>query len=156
MSNQAESFRATMQSAGLSSPEYIEPDQFHRFPGVGKRNGNTAGWCKLFNDGRGGVFGDYSSGLSETWQAEHDKPITGEERAAFSKQIQESRKQAEERKCQEQEAAAKEAKLRWEAAQPADENHPYLVKKRLSGAGLRQDGSDLLIDMRDESGQLRR
>jgi len=34
-----------------------------------------AGWCKLFDDGLSGCFGDWSSGLSETWQTTRDKAV---------------------------------------------------------------------------------
>ena len=39
----SESFIEVMKAAGLSPPADIEPDKLHRFPGVGKTNGNTAG-----------------------------------------------------------------------------------------------------------------
>jgi len=51
-------FQAAIQAAGLTPPDAIEIGKIHRFPGVGKRNGNTAGWCMLFDDGLGGCFGD--------------------------------------------------------------------------------------------------
>ena len=51
-------FRDAIRAAGLEPPDVIEPGMMYRFPGVGKRNGNTAGWCKLFEDGLGGCFGD--------------------------------------------------------------------------------------------------
>jgi len=40
-------FKEAIRAAGLEPPDVIEPGKLHRFPGVGKRNGNTAGWCKL-------------------------------------------------------------------------------------------------------------
>jgi phage/plasmid primase-like uncharacterized protein len=67
-------FRDAIRAAGLEPPDYIEPGRLHRFPGNGKRPSNRAGWCLLFHDGLGGCFGDWSSGLSETWQARRDKP----------------------------------------------------------------------------------
>lgn len=58
-------------AAGFEPPDVIEPGKLHsfRFPGVGRRSGNTAGWCKLFHDGLGGCFGDWSSDFTENWQA---------------------------------------------------------------------------------------
>jgi len=52
-------FREAMEALGLEPP-------------VGNRQSNRAGWCKLFDDGLGGCFGDGSSGLSES----HRRPVT--------------------------------------------------------------------------------
>ena len=73
-------FRDAIRATGLEPPDVIELGKLHRFPGVGKRNGNTAGWCKLFADGLGGCFGDWTSGFSENWQANLEKPYTPAER----------------------------------------------------------------------------
>ena len=69
MSDVLSRFRDAMRAVGLEPPEIIRPGRFHRFPGMGKRPGNTAGWCLLFEDGRGGCFGDWSRGRQWTWQA---------------------------------------------------------------------------------------
>src|SRR5215203_2891458 len=63
-------FADRMREFGLEPPASIEPEKLYRFPGVGKPNGNQAAWCKLFVDGMCGVFGDWSAGLSETWQVD--------------------------------------------------------------------------------------
>src|SRR5438552_12036393 len=88
-------FRNAIAERGLSPPDVIEPGNFHRFPGQGKRNGNTAGWCKLFDDGRGGIFGDFSTGFSETWQAERSHAMAPAEREAFRRRVEESKAQAD-------------------------------------------------------------
>ena len=48
-------FQEAMSAAGLEPPEVVEAGKLYRFPGIGKRNGNTAGWCLLFDDGLGAV-----------------------------------------------------------------------------------------------------
>jgi len=75
-------FRAAIQAAGLQLPPHIEPGKFHRFPGIGKRNGNTAGWCKFFDDQQGGVFGDFSADFEQSWHAQQDRPLTREDQEA--------------------------------------------------------------------------
>ncbi len=147
-------FTETMQAAGLNPPAQIELGRFHRFPGIGKRNGNTAGWCKLFPDGQGGSFGDYSNGLSESWQAEREQPFTEVERAAFRRQVAESRKQAEAQRLAEHEAAATRARQIWDAAPPAPADHPYLKTKNVQAHGLRLHEETLVVPLRDESGAL--
>ncbi|MDD2465464.1 MAG: DUF3987 domain-containing protein [Desulfobulbus sp.] len=154
MTDNIYAFAEMMRAAGLEPPEHVEPGRFYRFPGIGKRNGNTAGWCKLFDDGLGGSFGDYSNGLSESWQAERKQPFTEAERAVFRRQVAESRKQAEAQRLAEQEQAATQARQRWETARPADPSHPYLVKKHIKPHGTQQEGDKLVIPLRDESGQV--
>jgi putative DNA primase/helicase len=82
-----EQFCAAIQATGLTPPTVMEPGVFHRFPGAEKRNGNTAGWCKLFDDGLGGCLGNWSSGLSEHWEVDRDKPFTATERGAFNRHV---------------------------------------------------------------------
>ena len=53
-------FREAIRATGLEPPDVIKLGKLQRFPGVGKRNGNTAAWCMLFDDGLGGCFGDWS------------------------------------------------------------------------------------------------
>jgi putative DNA primase/helicase len=76
MVDNLQGFLDAMHSTGITPPEYIEPGTFHRFPGIGKPNGNKSGWCQLFPDTMGGIYGDHSTGLSESWQAERGQPLT--------------------------------------------------------------------------------
>lgn len=136
-----------MRAAGLEPPDMIEPGKLHRFPGVGKRNGNTAGWCKLFDDGLGGCFGDWSSGFSENWQAERDKPFSSVEREAFKRRVAEAQVQAEAERAARQAQAAAQAAAIWDAAQPTPGDHPYLVRKGIKAHGARLHHGALLIPM---------
>ncbi len=141
-------FREAIRATGLEPPDSIEPGRRHRFPGLGKRNGNTAGWCKMFDDGRGGCFGDYSSGLSENWQASRDQPFTATECEAFKRHVVIAQAQAEtERKATQAEAAVKAATI-WNAAEPANNEHPYLVRKRIQAKGVRLNRGALVVPMR--------
>lgn len=49
-------------------PGEILPDKMIRFATC-DRKGDDAGWCKLFEDAEGGVFGCWRQGITETWQA---------------------------------------------------------------------------------------
>ncbi len=148
MNDALSQFRDAIRAAGLEPPEVIEPGKLHRFPGIGKRNGNTAGWCKLFDDGLGGCFGDWSSGFTEKWQAKREKPFSQSERVAFMRRVEEARKQAEtERQQQYAEAAAKAASI-WNAATPANDDHPYLVRKGIKANGVRLHQGALVIPVR--------
>lgn len=68
-------FKLAMLAAGLTPPEVIEPGRLLRFATNGRKF-DTSGWCRLFLDGRSGVFGDFRTGLSSVWAASDDKPAT--------------------------------------------------------------------------------
>lgn len=142
-------FRNVIRDTGMEPPNAIGPGKLHRFPGIGKRPSNRAGWCLLFDDGLGGCFGDWSSGLSETWQAEREKPYSRAERAAFAHRVEATKKQAvAERRAQQANAANRAAAI-WKVTIPAPGNHPYLSRKGIQphGARLHRDALTLpLID----------
>lgn len=154
MINNIRNFREAMISVGLEPPEVIIPGKLHRFPGVGKRNGNNAGWCKLFDDGLGGCFGDWSSGFSETWQAKRNKPYTRPERTAFTHRVEEGKQQAEAERSVRQADASNRATAIWNAATPAPGNHPYLIRKRIKPHSTRNHKGALVLSVIDFSGRL--
>ena len=67
-------------------PESMQPGRIVRFSTNGKRS-DTSGWAKPFEDGRGGVFGDFRMGVSETWSMVDKRTMTPAERALFARQI---------------------------------------------------------------------
>ena len=147
------SFIDAIQQDGMNPPENITPGFIFRMHGIGKSNVNTAGWGKMFADGLGGVYGDFSSNLSKTWQADKCKQFTSEEKTAFNKQVEESRKDAE----LEREKCQAECRI-WctdnlEKADTATDEHPYLKSKGVHSYGLRQSGENLLISLRDGMGE---
>ena len=61
----AEQFIEAMREMDMKPPQAIAPGRMYRFPGIGKAGGNTAGWCRLFSDSIGGVFGDWAEGITK-------------------------------------------------------------------------------------------
>lgn len=141
-------FRDAIRVAGLEPPDVIEPGKLHRFAGVGKRNGNTAGWCKLFDDGQGGCFGDWSSGFTDNWQAKRDKAFSPAEQADFMRRVEETRKRAEVTRQQQYADASAKAVAIWDAAAPANDEHPYLDRKMIKANGARLQHGALVIPVR--------
>jgi phage/plasmid primase-like uncharacterized protein len=86
MSNPAHDFRAAILAALDHAPEVIEPGRWIRFP-TSDRRADSAGWCKLFDDMRSGVFGCYRQGISETWTAADPAAMTRKQRAALARQM---------------------------------------------------------------------
>ncbi|MFH1021360.1 MAG: hypothetical protein V1782_12250 [Pseudomonadota bacterium] len=153
MNKNVDAFRQAIERHGLQ-PGDIQPGRFHRFPGASKCDGNRAGWARMFEDGQGGIFGDWSNDLSETWRAEPDKPMTTAEQEAFRKQIAEAKRKMKQEKQSRHAAAAKKAAGIWEAAAQAPADHPYLKTKNVQAHGIRLHDEALVIPMRDESGSL--
>ena len=142
-------FKEAMHANGLMSPAHIEPERFYRFPGADKSASNKAGWCRLFDDGIGGVYGDYSTGLSATWQAKRETPYSQAEQDAFKRQIAEAKKQRDvEEQARHSEAASKSASI-LQASTPAPDDFPYLSRKCIKPNGARLHNGSLVIPMRD-------
>lgn len=152
MADAFESFKSSMQSYGLNPPDSIQPGKFHRFPGLDRKRGDDAGWCKLFHDRRGGVFGDFSTGLDEHWQAENDRIYTTEERQAFRERCEVERKARDAEQRQQHTAAASKAVEILAAAVGDPAQHPYALKKAVSfgvkvkrGVWAQRDWTDALL-----------
>lgn len=82
----ADNFRTAILAALGYAPDAIEPGKLHRFA-TSNRRGDLAGWCKEFDDQRGGVFGDFRTGRTETWCATERNKMTPAQRAAFARQV---------------------------------------------------------------------
>ena len=147
MQDTTSQFHDAIRATGLQPPDVIIPGKYHRFPGYGKRKANKAGWCKLFSDFMGGCFGDFSSGLSESWQAKRDKKFTAAERTAFTRQIEEARAKADEGRNEKYAKAAKRARSIWDASSRESEDYPYLATKGISGSGARIHKGELVVPL---------
>lgn len=86
MHDPRQDFRAAVLAALGHAPDLIEPGRFQRFA-TRERRGDSAGWCKLFDDMRGGVFGCMRQGISGTWSATDRSVMTRAQRAALALQV---------------------------------------------------------------------
>lgn len=135
------SFRDAVLSALGSAPDYIEPGKLHRFPGNGKRRGNTAGSCMLSPDGQVGWFRDWSTGIEGKWRA--DDKASGS--AEWRRQAQEVRRAAREDRRREQQQAAAKARAIFKVLPLSGDDHPYLVRKDIQAHGMRVDRHGNLV-----------
>lgn len=125
-------FKNAILRAGISPPNEIIPGKLHRFPGIGKTKGNTAGWCLLFEDLQGGCFGDWSTGQSETWFLKRNRPSTPAERAAIQKRVDDIRQHQEALREEAQKGAAEKANIIWKHSTVYLVRHyPYIKKKSI-------------------------
>jgi len=86
MHDPIEAFQAAILATLGHAPDVIEPGRFCRFA-TSDRRGDTSGWCKLFDDLRGGVFGCYRLGIGETWSAADRATMNREQRAELARQV---------------------------------------------------------------------
>ena len=145
-----EQFRTAIDNAGLHPPEAVEPDgKLHRFSSSGRRN-DDAGWYVYHNDGiPAGAFGDWRSGLSETWRASSDRTLApGEERPVRARE-KVTRRSRDAEIARRRAEAAKKATAIWQSARPAPADHPYLRMKEVNAHGLRVHEGSLIVPLRD-------
>jgi len=139
-----EHFIETIRSITGGAPEYeaVIPGRMIRFA-TSDRQGDDAGWCRLFEDCEGGVFGCWRQGISEDWQARPTR--NADEQTSFKARVKQAkaesaRMEAEYRKdCRE-----KSADL-WDEAGDVDMKHPYLAAKKIRPFGIRQMRESLLV-----------
>ncbi len=154
MSDAFHQFKTTMLAAGLTPPDVTETGKEYRFPGSGKSAKNNAAWCFMFDDMRGGVFGDFSTGLESTWQIQNAKPYTEAERQANRERIQAMQRQRQDDLAKRQQQAAADAQKRWAAAKPCSD-HSYLTPKGVQAHGVRVEADGfLIVPMRDTDAKL--
>lgn len=150
MREHIEQFRSAIHNAGLTPPEVIESDgRLHRFASNGKR-GDDAGWYVLHDDDiPAGAFGDWRSGVSDTWRADTGRRLTPQEEAAHRARMDSIRREREAEDARRKGEAREKAAAIWQTARPAPDDYAYLLSKRVKAHGLRVHAGVLVIPMRD-------
>lgn len=146
---------AMRSSLGTAPDDIIADAQRHRFSTRHDRPNDKSGWYILYPDGiPAGAFGDWRTGLSETWRYSNGKVYAAGEEAAWCARLGELRAQREAEEAERQAEAATRAAEIWASAAPALAEHPYLVSKRVSPYGIRMQRGRLVVPMRDAEGNL--
>lgn len=147
-----DAFKDAIRSAGYEPPAEIIPGAWGRFSTNGKRN-DTAGFCKMFDDMRGGIFGCHRQNFEHTWQAENPEAMTSEQRREHRDAVLKAKAERE-RILAEQHAAvrAKAARIWKSADEKVDPQHPYLQARGVGAYGIRQLGRSLVVPVKDTDG----
>ena len=140
MNDRISNFRYAMEKAGFTPPENIRPGAFMRFPGQGKGRGNTAGFCKLFEDCRAGVFGDFSSGFQMTWKSRDHTSRHSRQRSSRTRPSLNHEWPIK----SEPNGLNRKAWSIWKNSLPAV-NHPYVERKGVGAHGSRLDDYSRLV-----------
>ncbi len=147
-----------MTSVGLEPHSPLPLDasaHLVRFRVRGDKAGSKNGWVIEYSyPVHMAVFGSWKTGEQHTWREESTTPTTPAQRAEIQRQLAEVR-QAREAELQQVQAAARaKAEKLWLRARPADNSHPYMVRKRVNAYGIRRLRDMLLIPARDVNGML--
>ncbi len=86
MHDAAQAFRAAILATLGQAPAAIEPGKLQRFA-TSNRRGDDAGWCKLFEDRRAGVYGCHRQGISEHWSAADRATMSRKQRVELARQV---------------------------------------------------------------------
>jgi putative DNA primase/helicase len=130
MSGRAEEeFRHEVFSVVGHDPGPIEAGKIIRFSSNGKPS-DDSGWCRLFDDLRGGVYGDFRTGVSSHWTATPREQMSPLARSAWLRQLSEHRAAtAAQRQASWKEAEGYIAHL-WNECQPVTRRDPVDIYLR--------------------------
>lgn len=128
---------------GMTPPRSIPEGRWVRFPGIDKGRANRAGWCRRISPTLA-VFGDWSSGLTETW-CDNTHRDTEETKRLLAETRHRQREFAEQQARKQQQVAQQAQEL---IARATPLTHPYLARKGFpTTLGLVRD-TKLLIPVR--------
>lgn len=141
-----------MHQAALSAPDQIHVDgQIHRFSTNGKK-GDQAGYYCFWDHSDGfvsGFFGDWRTGLQQTWHNKQGQALSDTDRQKVAEQIQKAKEEARREREAALKTAVKKTSKMFEEAKPATDNHPYLKNKKIKPHGINAFGNSLLIPVTD-------
>lgn len=131
----ARDFRAAIMAALGHAPDDIEPGRWHRFA-TNEKRGNDDGWCRLFDDMRGGVYGCHRQQVSEHWSATNMSRLTPAQRAERALQLQAAKAEREAKERLRWAENAQRNARRWAESVPLLQGDPvtlYLQRRGLGG-----------------------
>lgn len=151
-----DAFASALRAAGVSLPlDGIQADgKLHRYRSEGDKPGCKNAWYTLHLDGRpAGAFGNWRTGLTETWRMD-GAPMDRGEAERFAAQVRRAQAQAQAEREEAQASAARRARHLWSQADEPSAGHPYLIRKAVPPLNLRQAGALLLVPLVDTTGTL--
>ena len=152
-----------MREAGippLRDTRLVIDGALHRYAVEGDKGRETAGAYVIHPDGfPGGYISSWRHGVEVRWKfdletldAEMYKRCKMPE---FRKQAEEAQRKRDADRKKAQSVASEDARIRFEAAQTAPEDHEYLRRKNVPSYGLRCREGALLVPLRDIEGHFK-
>jgi putative DNA primase/helicase len=133
-------------AAGFNPPDHIAPGKFYRYAGLDKKPSNRAGYCRLFDDCKAGVFGDFSTGFQQMWFDGNSRDLTLKERMKLRDEIRIAQGHRDADFALIQGDVAKDARIDW-ASVSREITSPYPIRKNFTPYGARQNSDALLVPM---------
>ncbi|MBS0372533.1 MAG: DUF927 domain-containing protein [Proteobacteria bacterium] len=149
-------FRTAAAARGLLLPDRIDADgKLHRCELTAGPKGKKDGAYLLHLDGvPAGGFQNFRDGLEwENWRADIGRQLTPEEEAAHRARMEAQRAEREAEAKAKRDKARRKANAIWNNAQPAPDDHPYLLRKGVAAHGLRVGAWQKWVKARPEEWQ---
>ena len=128
---------------GADPGPIISDGRIHRVD-VDKK-GDKVGWYVSFSEGvPAGAFGNWKNSITYKWSSKNGQ-MSAEEQAVFKQQVAKAEKKRTVLKKKARKRAQKLAKIIWNKAKKALEDHPYLITKQIKPHGARQYKTVLII-----------
>ena len=99
------------------------------------------------------VAGDWSTGAETKWVADTGETLSEAERRELKRRLADARQAREIEQASQWEQAATRAARVWRDSVPADQCHPYLLRKRTEPHSARQRGQELVLLLTDFTGK---
>lgn len=154
-------FIAFMEAEGVkpADPGALAADvtsgEVVRFDCVGERRGSKNGWAKLYLDERpAGAFGNWKHGINRRWSSGTANELSAHERASLRREWEAKKAERDAIRQEAQAGAGRDAEHIWGTSGPAKSDHPYIARKRINPAPLRQIGDAVLVPMFNDEGQI--
>ena len=152
--------RVAMSDSGIPPPDDIILDgRIRRFPTNGKPS-DTSGWYIGYESYNGspaaGAFGDWRTGMEQTWRADIGRKMNHIEEMAHQRRMAEIKATRAKEDDDRRATAAERAREMWEAAGPAGDDHPYIARKGITNPGCWRVAPDgrLMSQVLDDQGHI--
>ncbi len=145
-------FQVTLQNNGLGCPDINTDVGIQRFKLDSDKGNAKSGWYVFHSNATvfAGAYGNWKTGLNETWHFSKDnRPLSVEERRQLKLIYDDAKKRQAEEKEKQYAKARRIANSVWNNGSPASPNHPYLIKKHCVAASksLKQAKGNLLVPL---------
>ena len=150
-------FLDALRAAGLAPVKEtpVADGKLHRYRVEGDKPGSKNGFYVLYGGNiPAGAFGSWKTGENHTWRATIDRPISPAERAEHRRQMDAASAARTAETQRMRETARAKAERLWQLARPAQDDHAYLLRKKIKAYGARQLNAMLVIPARDATGML--
>jgi putative DNA primase/helicase len=151
-----ERFRRAIGLRAIIAPaEIIADGRIHRCDAEGKNGKGDASYILHLDGIPAGGFENWRDGKGwENWRFDIGRALTQPELDALGEKATTARRERDAQK-EKRHAAARFRALRiWDRSKPADDTHPYLVRKGVSAHGLRVYKGALVVALYDTAGEM--